>query len=80
MIGVPHPTYGERPLALLTARPGQTLDPAALREFLQDRLPRWMVPDCLPVDDIAKTTVGKFDKARLRERYRAFFERATAAG
>ena len=79
VIGVPHATYGERPLALLTARPGQTLDPAALREFLQDRLPRWMVPDCLPVDDIAKTTVGKFDKTLLRERYRGFFERAAAA-
>jgi fatty-acyl-CoA synthase len=76
---VPHATYGERPLALLTARPGQTLDAAALRAFLEDRLPRWMVPDCLPVDDIAKTTVGKFNKTLLRERYRGFFERTAAA-
>jgi fatty-acyl-CoA synthase len=79
VIGVPHATYGERPLALFTARPGRVVDPAALREYLEDRLPRWMVPDCLAVDDIAKTTVGKFDKALLRERYRAFFARTTAA-
>ena len=79
VIGVPHAIYGERPLALLTARPGKTLDPSALHEFLEDRLPRWMVPDCLAVDDIARTTVGKFDKALLRERYRAFFTRDTAA-
>lgn len=79
MIGVPHATYGERPLALVTTRPGQVVDPAALREYLEGRLPRWMVPDCLAVDDIAKTTVGKFDKALLRERYRAFFARTTVA-
>ena len=71
VIGVPHPTFGERPLALVTARPGHTLDPAALREYLAGHLPRWMLPDCLPVEDIAKTTVGKFNKARLREQYRA---------
>lgn len=79
VIGVPHATYGERPLALVTARPGRVVDPAALREYLEGRLPRWMVPDCLAVDDIARTTVGKFDKALLRERYRAFFARTTAA-
>ena len=79
VIGVPHPTFGERPLALVTARPGQVIDPAALREHLAGHLPRWMLPDCLAVDDIAKTTVGKFNKALLRGRYRAFFERATAA-
>lgn len=78
VIGVPHATYGGRPLALLTARPGKTLDPAALREYLEDRLPRWMVPDCLPVDEIAKTTVGKFNKAHLRERYRRHFDAAAA--
>ncbi len=79
VIGVPHATYGERPLALVTVRPGQVVDPAALRAYLEDRLPRWMIPECLPVDEIAKTTVGKFDKTLLRKRYRAFFERLTAA-
>lgn len=72
VIGVPHPTFGERPLALLTARPGQVIDPAALREHLAGHLPRWMLPDCLVVDDIAKTTVGKFNKTLLRERYRGY--------
>ncbi|WP_372723285.1 AMP-binding protein [Immundisolibacter sp.] len=73
VIGVPHPTYGERPLALVTARPNQSLDPAALRDHLAAQLPRWMLPECLLLDDIAKTTVGKFNKTLLRERYRGHY-------
>jgi hypothetical protein len=29
-----------------------------LREELAGELPRWTLPDCLPIEDIAKTTVG----------------------
>ena len=41
-----------------------------MRDALYAALPRWWVPDRLEVvDELPKTTVGKVDKQRLRERY-----------
>ncbi len=70
VIAVADERWGERPLALLVAVPGREIDPAAVREALRAQLPRWWVPDRLEVvDELPKTTVGKVDKQRLRERY-----------
>jgi fatty-acyl-CoA synthase len=64
--------WGERPLALLTAEPGATLDPAALRVELAAAVPRWWLPDRIEiVPDLPRTSVGKLDKARLRREYGA---------
>ena len=70
VIAVADERWGERPLALLVAVPGQQIDPVAVREALCAALPRWWVPDRLEVvEELPKTTVGKVDKQRLRERY-----------
>ena len=71
VIGVPDDRWGERPMAFVVLR-----DEAATREelakYLEGRMPRWWVPDHWAfVAEIPKTTVGKFDKLALRERYRA---------
>lgn len=70
MIAVPDEVWGERPLALVVPAPGAALDPDAIRAALADRHPRWWVPDRIEaVAELPKTSVGKLDKAQMRERY-----------
>jgi fatty-acyl-CoA synthase len=71
VIAVPHPRWVERPLACVVPRPGARLDPAAIIEFLRPRLAKWALPDGVEIiDAVPKTSVGKFDKKVLRERYK----------
>jgi fatty-acyl-CoA synthase len=70
VIGVADDTWGERPLACVVVRPGTDVTPATKPEllaFLEPRLPKWWLPDQIElVDQIPKTSVGKFDKKTLR--------------
>ena len=70
VIGVPDEKWGERPLACVVAKPGQTLDVAALTAHLDGKVARWWLPERWAfVDEVPKTSVGKFDKKVLRHRY-----------
>ena len=43
-----------------------------LRDFIADRVARWQVPERWAIiDEVPKTSVGKFDKKQLRSRYAA---------
>jgi fatty-acyl-CoA synthase len=65
VIARPDERWSERPLALVVA--SGELVAEQLREFLLERFPRWWVPEqILFVEQIPKTSVGKFDKKRLR--------------
>jgi fatty-acyl-CoA synthase len=69
VIGIADERWQERPLACVVLRPGATATPADLRSFLETRVARWWVPDCWSViDEVPKTSVGKFDKKVLRSR------------
>ena len=71
VIAVPHPKWVERPLACVVPRPGCELEPAEIIEFLRPQLARWAVPDGVEIiEAVPKTSVGKFDKKVLRERYK----------
>jgi fatty-acyl-CoA synthase len=75
-IAIPHPRWGERPLLIVTPRPGtpagQRPKRAALIAFLGERFPRWMLPDdVVIVDELPHTATGKVMKTRLRELYAA---------
>jgi fatty-acyl-CoA synthase len=70
VIAVADDVWGERPLALVVARDGATLDPVAIRSALAGEVPKWWVPDRVEVvGELPKTTVGKIDKRHLRESY-----------
>jgi fatty-acyl-CoA synthase len=70
VIAIPHPRWMERPLACVVLRPDQTLDKAALLAFLADRVDKWGLPDDVVfLDEIPKTSVGKFSKRTLREQF-----------
>jgi fatty-acyl-CoA synthase len=72
VIAVPHPRWVERPLACVVPKPGQTLEPAEILDFLRPQLAKWALPDDVEIiEAVPKTSVGKFDKKVLRERYKA---------
>jgi fatty-acyl-CoA synthase len=71
VVGVAHPKWDERPLACIVVRDGAALDRDGLVLFLTGRVAKWWLPDdVVIIDAVPKTSVGKFDKKVLRERYR----------
>ena len=73
VIGVPDEKWGERPLAAVVLRPdaGQ-VSPDELRAYLGERIPRWQLPERWSfIEEVPKTSVGKFQKTTLRDRYAA---------
>jgi len=73
VIGVPDEKWGERPLAAVVLRQDAgPVTPDELRAFLSDRIPRWQLPERWSfIDEVPKTSVGKFKKTTLREQYAA---------
>jgi fatty-acyl-CoA synthase len=70
VIGVPDEKWGERPLAAVVPVEGATVAPEELRSFLGERVPRWQLPERWAfIDEVPKTSVGKFKKTTLREQY-----------
>lgn len=70
VIGVPDPRWDERPLALITLRPGTDTRPQDLKDWLSTRVQRWSLPERWAiVDTIARTGVGKYDKKALRRQF-----------
>ena len=70
VIGVPDAKWDERPFVLAVLKEGSTLDVAGAREWLGERVPRWQVPERWTFgQEVPKTSVGKFDKKRVRQHY-----------
>ncbi|CND61464.1 AMP-dependent synthetase and ligase [Mycobacterium tuberculosis] len=70
VIAVPHPRWMERPLACVVVKEGKALTKREVLDFLGDRLERWQVPDDVVfLDQIPKTSVGKFNKKALRDKF-----------
>ena len=67
VISMPHERWGERPLACVVLEPQADLTLDELNEHLAARVAKWSLPDELAiVDEVPKTSVGKFDKKVLR--------------
>jgi fatty-acyl-CoA synthase len=70
VIGVTDEKWGERPLAAVVLANGASASADDLRAFLAERVPRWQVPERWSfIDEVPKTSVGKFAKTRMREAY-----------
>jgi fatty-acyl-CoA synthase len=71
VIGVPDDKWGERPLAAVVLQPNAgPVTPDELRAYLGERIPRWQLPERWAfIDEVPKTSVGKFKKTTLREQY-----------
>jgi fatty-acyl-CoA synthase len=70
VIAVPDEKWGERPLAAVVLREGEPATAEELREHLAPQFAKWWLPDRFEfVEEIPKTSVGKFRKTALRERF-----------
>jgi fatty-acyl-CoA synthase len=70
VVGVPDERWGERPLATVVVVEGETVDVEELREHLSAHVAKWQLPERWAfIDEVPKTSVGKFDKKVLRKSY-----------
>jgi fatty-acyl-CoA synthase len=73
VIGIPHRRWVERPLACVVVKPGETLTAEEVIEHLRPRVAKWWLPDAVEfIDEIPKTSVGKFSKRTLRQKFAGY--------
>ncbi|MBC6461313.1 long-chain fatty acid--CoA ligase [Actinomadura sp. HBU206391] len=71
VIGVPDDRWDERPLACVVRRAGATVTAAELAAFLDGKVAKWQIPENWTfIEEVPKTTVGKYDKKPLRALFR----------
>jgi len=75
VVARPDEKWDERPVAFVVLKEGQGgLTEERVLDFLRDKFAKWQLPaleDIRFVDEIPKTSVGKFDKKALREAFQA---------
>jgi fatty-acyl-CoA synthase len=79
VVGVPDPVWGEKPMALVSLRPGYEASEEDVIAFLKKhgvdtgKITRWMLPKLVAITkDIPKTSVGKYNKKAVREQLDKF--------
>jgi fatty-acyl-CoA synthase len=67
VVGIPDEKWDERPLVAVVVRDGHSVTAEELRDYLADKVARWQLPENWTfIEEVPKTSVGKFDKKRLR--------------
>ncbi len=71
VIAARHPKWDERPLLLVVARPGHTVDTASVLAIFEGQVAKWWLPDAVVVvPELPHTATGKIQKTVLRDKYR----------
>jgi fatty-acyl-CoA synthase len=71
VVGVAHERWGEAPLACVVKAPGaDDLTEDEVLAFLEGKIAKWQMPKGVVwIDEVPKTSVGKFSKKTLRDEY-----------
>jgi fatty-acyl-CoA synthase len=70
VIAVPSDKWMERPMACVVVKAGDSLSSDDVKAWLQPRVPKWWLPDAVEfIEEVPKTSVGKFSKKDLRDRF-----------
>ena len=73
IVAAKHPKWDERPLLVVVAKPGRSIDKADLLRLYEDKVPKWWLPDdVVVVADLPHTATGKLQKAALRSRFQNY--------
>jgi fatty-acyl-CoA synthase len=76
VIAVPHPKWDERPLACVVLKEGEGATADELLASLRSDFAKFWIPDGVEfVEEIPRTSTGKFLKSSLRERYHDYATR-----
>ena len=52
---------------------GQSATEDEIKQYLIDKVAKWWIPDAIEfIDEVPKTSVGKFKKTELREMFKDF--------
>lgn len=71
VVAIPDVKWQERPLAAVVIKQGKEVTADELREFLMPHFAKWWLPERIEfVDEIPRTSAGKFLKSALRDRFR----------
>jgi fatty-acyl-CoA synthase len=71
VFAIPDAKWGERPMAAVVLKPGMNISGGELHSFLTPLFVKFWLPDTFDfVQEIPKTSVGKFKKSVLRELYK----------
>jgi len=68
VVAMPHEKWGEVPKAFVSLREGGAVSEAELIEFCRERLAHFKCPKAVEFGDLPKTSTGKIQKFRLREK------------
>ena len=81
VVGVPDERWDERPMACVVLAEGSSASLNDLFEFLAARVAKWWLPERWTfIDEVPKTSVGKFDKKVLRAQHEKGELKVEAAG
>ena len=73
VIGVAHPKWDERPLLIVVAKEGRTIDRANVLKYMDGKIAKWWMPDDVQtVTEIPHTATGKINKLKLRETFKDY--------
>jgi fatty-acyl-CoA synthase len=73
VIAMHHEKWVERPMACVVLKPGETMTADDVIEHLRPRVAKWWLPDAVEfIDEVPKTSVGKFSKKTLREKFAGY--------
>lgn len=76
VVAVPHEKWAERPVACVVLKENAQVTKEELTEFLAPQFAKWWLPDdILFMDEIPKTSVGKFLKMALRDQVQEVLQR-----
>jgi len=76
VIGLPHVDFGEAVTAVVTARPGQSVDEQATRSQLEGVLAKFKVPKRVLIKDaLPRNAMGKVQKEALRKEFSELYRK-----
>jgi len=68
VVGMPDEKWGEVPKAFVGLRPGDTATEQEIIDFCRERIAHYKCPKAVEFTELPKTSTGKIQKFRLRER------------
>ena len=75
VVGIPHPIWDERPLALIVLRDEfKAVSKEEIQEHLTKTFAKWQIPEeILFIESIPRTSVGKLNKKVMRDEYKDLY-------
>jgi fatty-acyl-CoA synthase len=70
-IALAHPKWDERPVLVVTKKPGVEITAAEILAHFEGKIAKWQIPDeVLFIDAIPLGATGKMQKNKLREQFK----------